>query len=159
AFNGRDGALAGGTLWIALTAYPSTFGATGWNVTTTHTATGPANVNMFYGDATCIPTPPSGVGSATPSSVVNDAFDSSVLQVVVTPGGNPASTAHTVTINLSSIGGSATQAMVEGPANTFTYTTTVSAATTTGVKTLGYTIQEVAPSPLTRSFAGNIGLT
>src|SRR4029453_14630749 len=53
-------------------------------------------------------TNPSGVGTSTPSSVAPT--ETSLLTVAVTPGTNPTSTAHTVTANLSSIGGSAAQA-------------------------------------------------
>src|ERR1051326_5133069 len=52
-------------------------------------------------------TNPSGVGAANPSSVA--ALNSTLLTVTVTPGTNPPSTAHTVAVDLSAIGGSASQ--------------------------------------------------
>jgi hypothetical protein len=60
-------------------------------------------------------TPPSGVGSASPSSV--PVTTQSRLTVAVTPGTSPASTGIAVTANLTSIGGSATQALVDNGTN------------------------------------------
>lgn len=57
---------------------------------------------------------PSGVGLATPATVYTG--ESSVLTVAVTSG-NPASTGVSVTIDLSAVGGSATQAMFDDGSN------------------------------------------
>ena len=88
------------------------------------------------------PTPPTAVGSATPSSV--PAGGSSLLTVAVTPGANPTSTDITVIGDLSPIGGSDTQIFFDdgtnGDAvagnNVFSYSATVAAATTPGAKSL-----------------------
>ncbi len=57
------------------------------------------------------PTDPSGVGTATPNSLF--AGNSTLLTVDVTPGANPASTGLAVTCDLTAIGGSATQSLVD----------------------------------------------
>src|SRR6185503_7487945 len=81
----------------------------------------------------------SGIGSASPSSV--QVGESSTLQVVVSPASDPTSTGIAVSANLSSIGGSATQAF-SGVGNTFTFLATVSVSTTPGLKTLPVTITD-----------------
>ena len=73
-------------------------------------------------------------GLATPSLVVSG--ETTLLTVAVTPGTNPSSTGITVTCDLSSIGGSATQGLFDDGTNgdqtandnTFSYSTTVTAA-------------------------------
>ena len=107
-------------------------------------------------------TNPTGIGLATPSSVpVNG---STRLTVTVTPGSNPASTAHTVTADLSAIGGSPTQQFFDDGTNgdqtpndsVFTFDTTVAGGTTGGSKNLPFTITETAP--LNRTGSGSISL-
>ena len=88
------------------------------------------------------PTDPTGTGSASPNPV--QAGNSSLLTVAVTPGAHPASTGIAVTGDLSSIGGSAAQQFYDdgthGDAaagnNVFSYSATVAAATSTGLKSL-----------------------
>ncbi len=88
------------------------------------------------------PTPPTGAGSANPSSVA--AGGSTLLAVAVAPGTNPASTAIAVAADLTAIGGGAAQALYDdathGDAaagdNTFSYLATVPAATPAGSKIL-----------------------
>jgi DNA/RNA endonuclease G (NUC1) len=98
------------------------------------------------------PTNPTGVGSASPSPV--EAGASTLLTVTVTPGASPTSTGVAVVANLSSIGGSATQAFA-GSGNTFTFTATVSAATTASVKSLPVTITDAE----SRTGSATIALT
>jgi predicted extracellular nuclease len=91
---------------------------------------------------------PSGVGAAQPNPVLPR--DSTLLTVVVTPGTDPTSTGLAVSCNLSSIGGSSTQSLLDdgtnGDAtagdNTFSYVATVDPSTSGGAKTLGCTITE-----------------
>jgi DNA/RNA endonuclease G (NUC1) len=120
------------------------------------------------GSGTPTPTPatnPMGAGSANPSSVAPT--QATLLTVAVTPGTNPTSTAHTVSANLSSIGGSPSQALFDDGSNgdatpndkVFSYLATLAGGTTGGAKTLPFTIQEVSPSPLARTASGNISLT
>ncbi|MFN8386340.1 MAG: ExeM/NucH family extracellular endonuclease [Anaerolineales bacterium] len=94
------------------------------------------------------PTNPFGSGSATPSNVPPG--DPSLLAVTVTPGTNPASTGLTVTCDLSSIGGSATQAFLDDGLNgdtaagdnIFSYAATVDSGTSEGVKNLACSISD-----------------
>jgi hypothetical protein len=57
AYNGRDGALNAGTYYLSVSGYNTAFGATGWNVTSTSTYTGTANLNLSHGvlGACCYP--------------------------------------------------------------------------------------------------------
>ena len=97
-------------------------------------------------------TPPTGVGSAVPSSV--PAGGTTQLTVNVTPGANPASTGLSVTGDLSSIGGSSVQAF-QASGNTFTFSATVDPATTQGAKSLPFTVSDAEG----RSSGSNISLT
>jgi DNA/RNA endonuclease G (NUC1) len=109
------------------------------------------------------PTNPTGTGTATPNLV--DQGGTTLLTVAVSPGHNPDSTAHTVTANLSSIGGSSSQTFFDDGThgdvsqndNTFSFTATVSNGTAAGGKSLPVTIQETAPS--NRTGNASISLT
>ncbi|HZI65418.1 MAG TPA: lamin tail domain-containing protein [Thermoanaerobaculia bacterium] len=92
---------------------------------------------------------PTGVGSAQPSVV--DPGESTLLTVSVTPGSSPTSTGITVTGDLTSIGGSATQTFyddgltggdVSSGDSVFSYSATVAPATTGGNKSLPTTIND-----------------
>ncbi|HZD96491.1 MAG TPA: lamin tail domain-containing protein, partial [Candidatus Sulfotelmatobacter sp.] len=93
-------------------------------------------------------TNPSGAGAATPGSVLQGG--TTLLTVLVTPGANPTSTGITVSGNLSSIGGSATEPFFDdgtnGDAtagnNTFSFSTIVTINTTPGTKTLPISISD-----------------
>jgi hypothetical protein len=109
----------------------------------------------------CGATPLSGTGAATPSSVQQG--NSTLLTVAVTPGTNPASTGITVTVDLSSIGGSSTQQFFDNGTNgdvtignnVFSFQATVSAGTSPGAKTLTATIGDAQ----SRSASASIALT
>ncbi len=91
-------------------------------------------------------TSPTGVGAATPSAV--GPGDATHLAATITSGTNPASTGVTVTCDLTSIGGGATQSLFDDGAhgdggsgdNVFGFDTTVDALTTGGNKTLACTV-------------------
>jgi hypothetical protein len=91
-------------------------------------------------------TSPTGTGAANPSSV--QAGASTLLTVTVTPGGNPVSTGLTVTVDLSSIGGSASQTFFDNGTNgdvlagdsIFSFQATVTSGTTPGTKSLSASI-------------------
>ena len=108
------------------------------------------------------PTNPSGVGTATPPSAGQT--QSTLLTVAVTPGANPTSAAHSVTANLSAIGGSAAQQFFDDGTNgdvtpndnVFSYAATVALGTTLGGKILPFTVTET--SPLGRTASGAITL-
>jgi endonuclease G len=107
-------------------------------------------------------TNPSGVGVANPSSV--GALSSTLLTVTVTPGTNPPSTAHTVTVDLSAIGGSASQQFfddgthgdVTAADKVYSFNATVPLGTNGGIKSLPFTINET--SPFSRTATGVISL-
>src|SRR5262249_17034008 len=91
-------------------------------------------------------TNPAGNRPANPPSVVQGG--TTLLTVLVTPGANPTSTGITVTGDLSSIGGSATEPFfddgtngdVTAGNNTFSFSTIVTVTTTPGAKTLPISI-------------------
>ncbi|MGA9995799.1 MAG: lamin tail domain-containing protein, partial [Pyrinomonadaceae bacterium] len=93
-------------------------------------------------------TSPTGVGAANPNPVMTG--NTTLLTVTVTPGTNPASTGITVTGDLTSIGGSATQTFFDNATNgdvtagdnIFSFLATVAMATTGGVKTLPISIAD-----------------
>ena len=105
-------------------------------------------------------TDPSATAAATPASVLPGA--QTTLTVTVTPGGNPTSTGLGVTGDLTSIGGSATQAFADDGSgfdatagdNMFTYRATVAAATSPGPKSLPVTVADAQA----RSGAATIAL-
>lgn len=80
-----------------------------------------------------------GIGSANPSSLLPG--DSTTLSVQVFPATSPPSTGISVVADLSSIGGSSTQAFT-GAGNTFTFLATVAAGTPAGDKLLPVTITD-----------------
>jgi endonuclease G len=98
-------------------------------------------------------TNPSGVGTATPNSVLPGA--TSTLSVTVTPGTNPTSTGIVVSADLSSIGGAASQPFIDQGNNVFSYVATVDSLTTPGPKSLPFSISDGQ----SRSASGSISLT
>jgi hypothetical protein len=94
------------------------------------------------------PTNPTGIGAANPGAVLPGA--SALLTVAVTPGANPTSTGLTVSADLSSIGGSATQTFYDDGTHgdavagdgVFSFQATVSSATTSGATSLPFTIND-----------------
>ena len=98
--------------------------------------------------ADVILTNPSGEGAANPQAVF--AGQSTLLTVTVTPGTNPTSTGLAVSVDLSSIGGSATQTFYDDGShgdvtagdNVFTYSATVTTLTSPGAKVLPGTISD-----------------
>src|SRR5215471_9386298 len=113
-------------------------------------AAGPANprnsssaINACGGS-----TNPSGVGSANPNSVA--AGSTSLLTVAVTPGTGPASTGLTVSGNLTSIGGAASQQFFDDGThgdltagdNTFSFQAAVDAGTSPGAKSIPISIAD-----------------
>ena len=107
------------------------------------------------------PTNPMGVGVAKPTVLLPG--DQTIITVTVSPGSNPTSTGLVVSGNLSAIGGSATQQFFDDGTNgdlivgdnVFSYSATVSTATTTGSKTIPFSITDAQ----SRSGSGNISLT
>lgn len=145
----------GATVAAATTAGLKTLPTT---ITDAQARNGSANISVTV---TSSSTSPSGTGSANPSTVT--AGGTSLLTVAVVPGSNPTSTGLTVTADLTTIGGSATQTLFDDgtngdttPAdNTFSYSATVAAATTGGLKNLPVTIADAQA----RTGNTNISLT
>jgi len=106
------------------------------------------------------PTPPTGVGSASPASV--EAGANSLLTVAVTPGANPVSTGIAVAADLGAIGGASPQSFFDDGTNgdvtvgdnVFSFNATVAPSTTTGNKSLPFTVSDAQ----TRSSTGSIAL-
>jgi len=112
------------------------------NVTDFATGT-PTPRNSASAPASCdpsSPTPPSGSGSADPTSVL--AGEVTTLSVTVTPGTNPDSTGITVTGDLSSIGYPDPQTFTSAGGNVYTFDATVAAGTEPGVMSLSITIAD-----------------
>ncbi len=94
------------------------------------------------------PTAPTASGTATPNSAAAGA--TSLLAVTVTGGSNPASSGLAATVDLSSIGGSASQALFDDGSNgdvtggdgIYSFLATVGAATATGPKVLPVSVTD-----------------
>jgi hypothetical protein len=101
--DGFNGTLAGGTYWLAVGAFNTTY-LTGWNATSTATATGTIDLRANIEDPSCItaPTNPTGVGSG---GVVSGCGGNTLATVTVTGGLNPASTGITVSLDTTALGG------------------------------------------------------
>jgi predicted extracellular nuclease len=180
-YRGLAGSVSGGTVTLWATRRGGTAAAGGGELVSVSDASGyngaftgtpsllitAATNTAFRGVAlapvSAAPTPPSGVGSATPATIPNDGTTTSALRVVVTPGTNPVSTGITVTANLTALGGSATQALVDngtgcdttaGDLN-FCVNTTAPPATTPGPYSITFAITDAQA----RNGGGSIALT
>jgi DNA/RNA endonuclease G (NUC1) len=167
---GITGVVSGTSVTLYLSGSGGIFGltdASGYNANITGTLTTIATVgsNRAFRGIALAPssgsTNPSGVGAATPASVA--AGGSTLLTVTVTPGTVPASTGLAVIADLTSIGGTNNQAFLDdglnGDAasgdNIFSFNATVDGGTSTGGKTLPFTVSDAQA----RSGTGNISLT
>jgi predicted extracellular nuclease len=180
-YRGLTGTVSGSTVTLYSTRRGGT-GATGggelvsitdtsgynapWVGAPTLLATAAANTafrGVAFAPVNPAPTPPSGTGTATPGTIPNDGATTSALRVTVTPGMNPTSTGITVTANLTALGGSATQALVDDgtgcdtAAGDLVYcaTTTAAPATAPGLYNLPFTITDAQA----RTGTGTIALT
>ena len=84
-------------------------------------------------------TPPSAIGSASPSSVNH--FDNVTVSVTVTPGSSPISS---VGLNAVAIGGGASVALVAAGGNVYTNTVVVGAVAVIGTNTLLATVTDTS---------------
>lgn len=141
---GQDGTLAAGTYWLSVSAFPTTFGATGWTVTSTSTTTGRNTTLNFNIQAPGSPTNPTGVGTASPTSGLAGSIF--LASVTVTPGANPPTTGHTVSLDATSVNAGIINLTDQG-GNVFADNVTVGLATTPGLKTLPFTINDVEGRP------------
>jgi hypothetical protein len=96
---------------------------------------------------------PSVIAAAAPATV--NAGESTLLTVTVTPGASPTSTGISALVDLSAIGGSASQALADNGDNTFSFAATVASTTPGGDKILPVTITDAEG----RSGAASVTLT
>ncbi|QQS08073.1 MAG: hypothetical protein IPK69_08655 [Phycisphaerales bacterium] len=159
AHNGRDGALAAGIYWLAVSEFSTTHNTTNWEVLVPAPAdAGDVKLNLVYN--TPAPTNPTGVGASTPNAGLGDGSFSPLFTVVTTPGQIPTSTGITVTADLSGIGGSATQAFfddgtngdVTGGDGTFSFTYTIPNLTAAAAYSIGFTVADAESRSSTGSF-------
>lgn len=126
-------------------------------------ATNTAFRGVVFAPVPAAPTPPAGTGTAAPATIPNDGATTSALRVTVTPGTNPISTGLAVTVNLTALGGSAAQALVDDgtgcdtTAGDLEFCATTTAATTVapGPYSLPFTITDAQA----RTGSGNIAIT
>lgn len=126
-------------------------------------ATNTAFRGVVFAPVPATPTPPSGTGSATPATIPNDGTTASALRVVATPGTNPVSSGITVSADLTTLGGSATQALVDDGTGCdttagdleFCATTTAATTVTPGPYSLPFTVTDAQA----RSGTGTIAIT
>ncbi|MEJ2599230.1 MAG: hypothetical protein P8Z00_12915 [Anaerolineales bacterium] len=97
---------------------------------------GAVNTGQFFGTEIN----PTGTGAADPDLVAIG--ESTLLTVTVTPGENPPSTGLTVSCDLSTIGGSATQAFADNSDGTFSYTATPNSSTSVSSNNFPCTISD-----------------
>jgi hypothetical protein len=103
--------------------------------------------------------PPGATGRATPAAVCQTS-GTTLIEVVVTPGQNPAPASHVVVADLTALGGSATQALTDDGLNgdlipgdnVFSFSTSATGAT--GIYDLPFTVTD----NLNRTASGNIRL-
>ncbi len=162
AHNGRDGALAAGIYWLAVSEFSTTHNATNWEVLVPAPAdAGDVKLNLVYN--TPSPTNPTGVGASTPAAGLGDGTFSPLFTVVTTPGQIPTSTGITVTADLSGIGGSATQSFfddgtngdVTGGDGTYSFTYTIP----NGTSAAAYPINFIVADAESRSSNGSFNVT
>jgi predicted extracellular nuclease len=122
-------------------------------------APGPRNTASALNECGATPTPPAGVGAASPASVA--AGGSTLLTVAVTPGTDPPSTGLAVSCDVTAIGGLASQPFFDDGSNgdaspgdnTFSFSATVAAGTTPGSKTLPCTVADAQARSTSASIA------
>jgi subtilisin-like proprotein convertase family protein len=158
-YDGLDGPLTAGTYYIAGGIFPVMFNPTGFGVISAGGAV--TGVRLNY-RSTVSPTNPTGAGTATPATVVNDGTGTTNLRVTVTPGNFPTSLNHTVTVDGTAIGAGTVTLLDDGVApdttagdNIFNGTATVANGTAPGAVSLPFTIT----SDDMRSGGGNIAVT
>ena len=158
-FNGRDGALAAGTYYLAITNYFATFGLTGWVVTSTATGAGDTDIFMNFAPNDQ-PTPPSCRLTSAPGGILNDGTGTVTFSLVLTPGQFPDSTAHVVTIDTSLLGDTnpSPVTMTSSDGVNYSYSMTVPAGHPAGGYPITATVQETAPEQRSSSCTLNVNV-
>jgi subtilisin-like proprotein convertase family protein len=156
-FNGRDGALAEGVYYLAVSNYFTTFGATAWAVTSTATGVGDTSVfiNFAPNDR---PTSPTCALSSTPGTVRNDGTGAVTFSLIVTPGQLPTSTSHVVTIDTSLLGDPRPSPVTMTSSNgiNFTYSMTIPTGLPAGGYPITASVQEIAPQQRSSTCTVNV---
>ncbi|MCX5690241.1 MAG: proprotein convertase P-domain-containing protein [Planctomycetota bacterium] len=158
AFNGRDGSLPAGEYYLAAGLYNVTFGAANWTVTSASGGAGGDTTLFINFAADTLPSNPSCGIAVAPATIRNDGTGTVNFTVTVIPGTFPASTAHTVTMDTSSLGDPSTQPVtfVQGPANVFTYSLPIGAGLGAGTYAMTSTVLETAPRSRTSICTANV---
>jgi endonuclease G len=153
--NGANGdAVAGDNIFsYQATVASGAAGGKSFPVTVTDAQGRTASASIAFTVITLTPTSPTATGSANPNPV--QIGNSTLLSVTVTPGANPTSTGITVTGDLTSIGGSATEAFSDNGGNVFTFNASILSTTTPGAKSLPISVSD----SLGRTASTNISLT
>ncbi|MCX5689735.1 MAG: hypothetical protein NTV94_08130, partial [Planctomycetota bacterium] len=162
---GSGATLAAGKYYLAITGFGGNTYAANWTVGTTHTRTGDVAYRLAYFTNTQ-PTNPSGAGSFAPTAATNCGDSAVLASVLVTAGGNPTSTGVTVTANLSSIGGSASQVMFDNGTNgdvtagdgRYSFGLLVSSGTAVGNATFAFSIADAQGRSATGT-SGNLAVS
>ena len=158
AFNGRDGTLPAGEYYLAAGIFTVTFGAANWAATSTSASAGGDTTLFVNYAADTLPSNPSCTLTTSPATTRNDGTGTVNFSVTVIPGTFPASTAHTVTMDTSTLGDTSPQPVtfVEGPANVFTYSLPIGAGLGAGTYTMTSNVQETAPQSRTSICTANV---
>ena len=163
--NGVNGALSEGFYYLAVAQYnmahPANISNNWGAVTSSYTGAARNTALHIRSLPNTAPFPPSGVGAANPAAATTGS--PVLLTVTVTPGGNPVNTVFTVSTDLSSIGGSATQQFFDNGTNgdvtagdsIFSYSYMVPGATAENSYTLPFTVTD----GLSRSGNGSIAIS
>jgi len=160
--DGTHGDLVAGDSIFSFNATVATGSATGSktipvSISDQQSRSGSASI----GFSVLAPTPPTAALTAAPNSVA--VTQSTLLTALVSPGTGPASTGITVTADLSSIGGSASQALTDDGNNgdvtagdgTYSFSATVPLTATPGAKSIPVTVTDAQA----RSSTSSLGLT
>jgi len=141
--------LAPGKYYLAVAGFGTNVYGANWAATTVNTRTGDVAYRLAYSTST-VPTSPSGVGSWSPTAATNCGDTAVVASVLATAGANPTSIGITVTANLSSIGGPASQVMFDNGTNgdvtagdgRYSFGLLVSSGTAVGNATFAFTVAD-----------------
>ena len=158
AFNGRDGTLAAGDYYLAVGIFNVTFGATNWNATSTSgSAGGDTTLFINYAPDT-LPADPTCTLAVAPGTIRNDGTGTVNFTVTVTPGTFPTGTAHTVTMDTSTLGDSSPQPVtfIEGPTNVFTYSLPIVSGLGAGTYSMTSTTTATAPGSRSTTCTANV---
>ncbi len=157
-FNGRDGALAAGTYYLALTGFNATFAAN-YAVTGTHTRVGDVTIEITLGSAAEVPPTLTAMAIAP---ATNEVLGTSLVTATLNPCHPDGLIGAAVTLDLGALGGSTTALMFDDGSNgdvtpgdnIWSLSVTVPEGTAGGIYTL--TTTAINSTPLTSSRTANL---